>query len=399
MSNVDLRIGLADIASQARPVDLYGRALARSRQLRRRRTAGAALAAAVAVLAVVGLTSQVLGGSNAAPGPVAPVTPTASPSPEPTDIPTDPPAVLTPLSNATLTFPDWPVVREEIGLGTCPTGPVTFVNNFVEETGTGTSLHVGPVLSVQVAGEAHLVATVSCGGPGQGSAEQVIAYRADGAGFTVVDKVVDSTVTPAEGALAYITGLTAGPAPGSVVVEHMLGLTIGTGHATYGMLSQHRTYTWDGSDYERTAGPASFLADPTAVDVSVTASELVFGPPVEFCRTGTITLTVANNGSTAVGDVALALMLPGLGEGTVNAFACSGVPDGQGIDSALVPVGLVMAGANRTVTATVVVDTRREADYGPGVGRFEGGLPEMTYADVRVGEQRTGTTVRLTVRY
>ena len=69
-----------------------------------------------------------------------------------------------------------------------------------------------------------------------------------------------------------------------------------------------------------------------------------------------ITLTVTNHKPSPVEDVTLALMLDGLGERSVNAEACSGVPDGQGTDIVLVRVGSMAAGSTRTVTATMVAD-------------------------------------------
>lgn len=69
MSSFDLRNGLAEIATEAQPVDLYARAVRRSRQIRRRRSGLAVLAAAVAVGLIAG-TWQLMPGS--ATGPVQP---------------------------------------------------------------------------------------------------------------------------------------------------------------------------------------------------------------------------------------------------------------------------------------------------------------------------------------
>ncbi len=398
MTDLDLRTGLAAIATEARPVDMYDRTLRRSRQIRRRRNAVASVAAMVAVLVVTGTTWRLLPGPGSAPMPPSgSPSPTAGPTDPATDEPTQPSTVL---SNATLTFPDWPGPRDELGLGACPTGPITFIDNYYYDNATGTSLSVGDVVRVEAAGENHVVGVFSCGGPGQGSADQVLAYRAEGDGFGFVGSVVDtSVVTPAEGAWAFIGGLDGDVE--TVTVPLMLRLSIGTSVPQYEELLQQRTYGWDGSGYVQTAGPTSFLTGP-AIDLSLTASDLVFGPAVEFCRMGQIALTVTNNGTEPVADVEVALVLPGLGE--TYPGDCQMESTGQGRESALVPVGELGPGQSRTVTARVVVDTRNAPAYdpsdpGPDQRRFEGSRPEAKYADLRVGDQRTGTTVVVTIQY
>ncbi len=397
LHGTDLRGTLAEIAGDARPVDLYERSLARSGQIRRRRRAGAVAAAAATVLAIGALTTQLLPTSGAAPPPPGQslsASPSASPSPSPTSIDDEP---STPLSNATLTFPDWPGPVAELGLGTCPTGPVTFAENRYFDGEHNMFLHVGDVVSVHAGGEVHLVAQVSCAGPGEGSAGQVLAYRAEGGGFVLVGKVVDSAVvTAAEGPWGFLGGLESDG--GSVTVDVAVRLSIGTELPTLEQMTQQRSYAWNGSRYAQSGGPTSFLTGST-VDLSASAGELVFAPAVGGCRAGTISLTVSNHRSAPVNDVAVALMLPGLGYRDINSAACPDLPSGQADESALVTVGSVGANSSRTVIATVVVDVDSGPFYGPGVGRFEGGLPERLYADLRVGQQRTGDRVQLSVVY
>jgi hypothetical protein len=250
-------------------------------------------------------------------------------------------------------------------------------------------VEVGHATAVPVDGGSQVVAVFYCGGPGEGSAAQVIAFRPDGAGFAVVDQIVDTAVvTAAEGPWAFITGLTA--SAGSVTVDLRVKLLIGTSELTYGELAQQRTYTWNGSSYEQTAGPTSFLT-PSTVNLSLTVSDLVFAPVDAFCRIGTMDLSVTNNGSAPATDVTVALVITGLGDPGV--IDCEGDVAAQGIDSALFAIGTVAAGETKTVTATLVVDTRTVE---PEPTRFDFGEP---FADLRVGDQRTGHPTAITIQY
>jgi hypothetical protein len=238
-----------------------------------------------------------------------------------------------------------------------------------------------------VAGQTHTVGVLTCRGPGEGSSAQVLAYRRDGDAFVLVGPVFDtSMVAPAEGAWAFVTGIAV--AGESVVVDVMVRLSIGSSVPRFEEMTQQRTFTWDGTGYTQTAGPTSFLADPATVDLSLTTGSLAFAPAEGVCRTGTITLTITNRGASSVDGVAVALILPGLGERPVDCPA----PPGQGLDSAMVEVGAIGPGQSRTVTATVVADSRGDP------GRF-GGPPDRTYADLRVGDQRTGDKVQLAIEY
>lgn len=389
MSNFDLRDGLSGIATEVRGVDLYDRALRRSAQIRRRRAAAAVLATAVAVVAISGATWRLAGDWAHPPMPGDSTTSTP-----PTTTPTTPaPTVSEPdpdILNTTLALPVWPAAAPDLGVGDCPVGPISVVDGLYFDDASGTTIGMSAPAILDLGDVTHYVVSVSCGGPGQGGHGQVLAYRLEGTEFTFVGRVVDtSVVTRSEGAWPFIMGVRA-DGDRSVIVELMVRLSVGTWPPEFTELTQERTYDWDGEQYRQSAGPTSFLTD---ADVSMTASDLVFGPAVEFCREGTITLTITNNEPSPLPRVDVALILPGLGESAVT--ACQRELPGQGRDSALVTMPDLAPGETRTVTATVVVDTRSTTD---DATRFDG-RPENYYADLRVGSQRTGETVPIVIRY
>lgn len=400
MTGKDLRSFLAEIATDARPVDLYDRAVRRSREIRRRRHAGTALAAGAAVLVIAGTAWQMLPSPGSAPQPASPSTqpdgtPTATTTPEvtptldvtPTLTQTDPGVQFHELSNATLAVQGWPHRERDGELGVCPTGNLAFERNGHRSGDMWVSLH--SLVTVQVPGQTHLVVVVECSGPYEGITRgMVLAYREDGDGYALVGKVTDTTLAPGEAEDAYVSRLVAGQA--SVTAEIRADLIGGSDPPGYGRLVQERTYAWNGSSYAQTAGPTSFRVDDS-VDLALTVSDLSFGAAdAQGCRTGTVTVTVANDGSTAVADVAVLVKVHGLyapGEGFVN---CPGSSDIQRGDHAVALVGTVQAGQSRSATITVVQD--------PTYTRPSGSSDTYT-ATVRVGTQWTSFDAQATVRY
>ncbi len=368
----------AEFTDAAGTTQMHERALQRSGQLRRRRTAVASVAVALLFALVTVAAWQFW--PRTGQGPVQPAeTPTPTITPTVTQTPTEPVEPVTVLSNATLTFPDWPGPTDELGLGECPTGPVTFTDNRYQEEPTGMVLYVESVVTLNAGGEQHVLGQFSCRGPGEGSAGTVVAFRPVGDGFELVGTVVDtSVVTPEEGPWASVTGLAAGPAPGTVIVDLNLQLDIGTDVPWAGRaMVQQRTYGWNGGAYAQIDGPTSFLVAPAvAAGLSLTA-EVELDGQVEFCRTGVITFTVTNTGPTTLADVAVAVVSPALSYGVVS--QCQADPDiAQDWDRAVLSVGTLAPGAQE-VSVRIVVDTRWE----------DGNLAE---AEVRVGAQRTRVT-------
>lgn len=384
MSDFDLRDQLSLIASEARPVDLYERTIRRSRQLRRRR-AISAVATAVVVLAASVATWQLVPRSEAGPVPPGgPASPTVTQTPTPRPVMNAGEFVLT-----AFTFPDWPGPTEEIGLGECPTGSGIYLNRAYGATEVYLN---STVVEVDVGDAIHSVGSFVCSGPGIGSAGMVLAYRLQGGTLRLVDSIVDTTLSPDEGVWAQIPEIAEGPTSGSIAVTIEAQRTVAGDWRDYEVVRQQRVYTWNGSDYVQTGGLSSFRADPS-VDLSVTPGDLVFGPVEGSCRTGRVRLTVTNNGSNPVADVAVMLGVPGLY--SPPQFTCPETPQTQGYDSALVPVGTLAPGETRTVFGVVMAN--------PAVGgavRFN--LPPGSYfAEVRAagGAQWAGDRVPFAVDY
>ena len=389
MSNTDLRRGLAEIATEVWPVDLYERALQRSAQIRRRRVLTATLAASVAVVAISGTTWQLAGGSAQAPSPPAGSTaPTSSgPTGEPTVTPTLPVDPDPLRSAAVLTVPEWPALSARVA---CPTGELPFVEGRHDDLASGTVVSLLQTATITVP-ETHYIGVFQCWASNAATNEppiavQVLAYRLGEAGLALVGTVVD----PETGSEAGLSLVTAGldEVSRDSISLHLNGI-VGNPPVPIG-LYQHRTYTWNGDRYVQSDGPTSFFAD---IDVSMTVSELVFAPPVEFCRTGTMTLTITNDDDIALDDVWVGLILRGLGDGERAVRECQADPAqyDQAEDYVQARIGPVAPGEARTVTATVLVDTRAVDPT-----RFAGG---GHFADLRVGQQRTGTEVPIVIRY
>lgn len=391
MSNTDLRRGLAEIATEVRAVDLYDRALRRSAQLRRRRVVAATVTAAVAVVAISGTTWQLARGSAQAPLPPAQSTAPAPPGPtgEPTVTPTRPADPDRLRSAAVLAVPEWTTLSP--ARDACPSGDLPFVEGRHEDRASGAVVSLLQTATTSVP-DTHHIGVFQCWASNAATSEpaiavQVLAYRQVGEGLALVGHVVD----PATGSEAGLSLVTASLDTASLnsISLHMNGI-FGNPPVTMG-LYQHRTYTWNGDRYVQSDGPTSFWAD---IEVRMVVSELVFGPAVEFCRTGTMTLTITNDDDITLDDVWVGLIVRGLGDGELAVRECQADPVEyvQTDDFVQARVGTVAPGETRTVTATVLVDTRAVDP----AARFVGG---GHFADLRVGQQRTRTEVPIVIRY
>jgi hypothetical protein len=291
-------------------------------------------------------------------------------------------------SAAVLTVPEWPALSARVA---CPTGDLPFVEGRHDDVASGAVVSLLQTATTSVP-ETHYIGVFQCWASNAATNEppvavQVLAYRLGEEGLALVGRVVD----PATGSEAGLSLVTAGldEVSRDSISLHLNGIV---GYPPIAMgLYQHRTYTWDGDRYVQSDGPTSFWAD---IDVSMVVSELVFGPPVEFCRTGTMTLTITNNDDIALDDVWVGLILRGLGDGERAVRECQADPAeyDQADDYVQARIGAVAPGETRTVTATVLVDTR--AVDPPA--RFAGG---GHFADLRVGQQRTRTEVPIVIRY
>jgi hypothetical protein len=381
MSERELHEGLTSIADDVAPVDLYDRALARSRQIAWRRRGGGTVLAVVAV-ALVGLTWQLAPRLTSAPMPPGSPQPpateetSATASPEPTP-PSSSPGRQDPnrLRNATLNLPAWPVRG---GVGPCPTRRITFVEG-VHEAGAIT-LRVDNIITADVAGNPARIGVFSCHGPGEGRVQQALAYRNEGDGFSLMGKLVDTAI-PAGGADTSVSLGKISAQAAEFIVEVGLQTVPGSAPPAHAHLKQLRRYAWQGSAFVQTGGPTSFLVDPALTRLSATANRLVFAPPRNGCRTGTITMTVTNDGPQPANDVTAVLIVPGLSD---PGGQCQAPPQ-QGYASYLAPVGSLAPGASKEVTASMVI---AEDGQHQGVEDYPYNLIELRVADQRYPQTR-----------
>jgi hypothetical protein len=381
-----LRTGLTAIASRVDSVDLYDRSLARSRQINRRRGTGASLLAAVAVVSAVAVW-QLVPGPNGVPQP--PTSPPATPGVS--DSATTPaPSVTSPgapriaagdLTNATLEIPAWPT-----NLPQCRSGQLTFTNNKVDSRELPDQ--VGMTITKTVAqdvdndGAAEAVAFVACRGPGEGVHTQVVVYRGGPAGPVLLGRVFGSISTPTTtGEPVSIRDVSAAPS-GRITLALRSG-PAGSAPPQYGQVDQTRVYGWNGTEFAQVSGPSSFTID---ADVVMTATPMRFGPANGHCRTGTVTVTVKNNGQQAVRDTKIALIHP-----TVDAGECAGGTPTAGFESTLVTVGDLAAGVTKSIPITVM----NSQDGVSGTTIDE----SWNYLELRVGVQRLEDHPRLVISY
>jgi hypothetical protein len=70
---------------------------------------------------------------------------------------------------------------------------------------------------------------------------------------------------------------------------------------------QTRSYRWTGNGFGQTGGPTSFTV--SRPELTATLSDLVYGPAFNGTRTGTLTVSVHNGGTTKVSDASIAFEL------------------------------------------------------------------------------------------
>jgi hypothetical protein len=185
---------------------------------------------------------------------------------------------------------------------------------------------------------------------GEGGPTQAVAFtrQRDGT-YRTIGTVVHSSPTFQQGAgpdIAEIAGLTIGD-QGTVqaTVRDRFGCC-GVNRAT--ITTQQRTYAWSGHGFQQDAGPTTFLGDHAVSDLRVTAGTVAVTPTgAPMTYTGTLTVTVTNQGPEAIADVRLvvsAYTMPMTG-GDWSRFS----PDG------VCTIGSMNAGATLTFTLPLLV--------------------------------------------
>ncbi|MER7893510.1 hypothetical protein ABTX15_27220 [Micromonospora sp. NPDC094482] len=287
-------------------------AVRRTVRLRRRRTFGSAVAAALALTAGPILGYAALDGPTPRPGPVDP---TASPTPSLSASATVSPSASPAASSASPTgaAPNGRISRAQL-LATpvslpawsspagCPTKDVRMAAEPVkDDTNALIAIDHG---DLDGDGATETVALVRCVFGTRGPA-QVIAFDRDAAGEVVTLGRVISTGRPAPG---WLTALDV-RADGEVRVE-LLDIAPGGGWPEEYSQRQWRGYRWTGDGFDQVSGPTGFGPNPNSADLGLVAGDLVLTTATDGSRSGSFTVRVRNDGDRTVRDAVLQLELP-----------------------------------------------------------------------------------------
>ncbi len=222
------------------------------------------------------------------------------------------PIGLLPIASATLVLPPLPV--EIAGLGGCAQGAVAFNGGSAFPRGASRdwwdSTWIEDVVRVDVDhdGTTEIVAIIMCQ-PTQGSEGQVLVFRPrpDG-GFETIGSVVRQAWPSAmdREAIWRVFGIDRGP--GGQIRVHVgdYGSTLPGPYLIYGTY-QTRTYGWNGRAFVQTAGSRTFLVPAGAVKLTITKSRASETTPGNGSGHTVVTVTIRNDGTTAVDDVSVFL--------------------------------------------------------------------------------------------
>ena len=319
----DFRSGVLPIVQPAG----YQQARTTARRRRTARTVGLGCAAViiVGVPAVTGVAlanrdhATPAGTGNATPtaSSPAPTSPTPAPSGSTVSIPPDvgsavtAPAlrcdgasptrggnaglIPTDLCNATLEIPAWPDAATN-----CPSGQVKFTKgqHYIADSlsvDLGTGIVAGPpgaaTIDFDHDGANDLAVAVSCGG--QGWYTQVLAFtRDEQGGVRLLGTVLPSNAVPQVKAVATT--------PHGYVRVQVADFPGVVGQSQPFAQTQWRTYRWADDHFAQVEGATSFPVNPKVTDLAVSATGLVFDAPPGGQRSGTMTVTVRNTGSSSV---------------------------------------------------------------------------------------------------
>jgi len=355
---------------QIRPVG-SGRARATATHRKRVHTAIMSAVALVVVAVPVGVYAAsdhnhngppVVGSSRSA-SPAPSESPSAAPSSAPPTL-----AAITQqeLSNATLSLPSW-----SDGNG-CPSGTVKLRNGqFGGGNVPASQLLKAASVDLDRDGSADAVAIFICHGGDPGLEMAVAFHRAPDGSIQTLGKVVTGIYT--------IADVRAGDA-GTVQLQ-VSDLAGSDGAAATGQVKQWRTYEWDGTGFNQTAGSTSFTVAVPAL--TVTLSDLTFEAPVNGKRTGTMTVTLRNGGTTTISNASVVYELT---VGTVTAPTCDQVVADLPF-SGQCAVQPIAAGATATVTFTMIDDQGAAASPGSTPLQETG----ENLVQIRVGDQKLAT--------
>ncbi|GLL06899.1 hypothetical protein [Dactylosporangium matsuzakiense] len=273
-----------------------------------RTVAVGALAAILLMVPVAVYASGIMDGRRG-PDVATSIDPDLSPSVEPSSSPLPSPST----SQSSPAAPDGRVTSGQLahatvdfgpasaGLSLCPTGRFTFTGNPTTNSQSSSRIAITKIVDVDFDHDGALesVALITCAI--QGADYVVLALdRTAGGSIVAVGRVV---ATSEKDAIQTVFDIRVddGGAVGVQVGDR--GTCCGT---TEEMVEhQWRSYGFDGSRFQQTAGPTKFTPVPPANDLTVTGGgDLVLGAPSGGARRGSLTVTVHNNGpSTAPGAI------------------------------------------------------------------------------------------------
>ncbi|WP_238006868.1 hypothetical protein KZZ52_24810 [Dactylosporangium sp. AC04546] len=303
--------------------------------------------------------------TSAAPPTSAPPSPAASATSSP-PVPVDNRIPRAELEKATLDVPDW--ASDAVATG-CVSGAVQFSggSHLIRDS---MRIYQEQTVYTDVDGDGaqETVVRFSCGD--LVTTFQVVAFaRAGDGGIRTLGQVVSQT-----GAIKTICGLRAG-AGGAI--EAQVGDSITPQrcwepgpHVQF----QWRAYSWDGTRFSQSGGPRSFPANLKVTDLALTVTDLVFRPAEAGGYTGSMTVTVRNEGSNrlpyriwiGVPD-GLGPQVPGGCELVNNPQSVMLLCDGEGL----------APGA----TATLTIQFQAPAPVTSGLAPSAGVTPADGYAD------------------
>jgi hypothetical protein len=230
---------------------------------------------------------------GAAPGPEPSTNPGTSTSVEPSaSAPTPAPAPdgripRDSLLNATFLVPPWPADNL-----TGPSGWLTFHDGEVivppdDQFDFERHILVGGVTygDVDRDGAEETIVEIDC--VVQGGSQQLVALDRD----TVGNVVTMGTVVATTGEVRVIDSGSVRVNSGGAVEARVADFQACCGDETP-QIWQVREYGWNGQQFRQVSGPTEFPPNPSVTDTSVTAGDLVFGPPTGGIRRGTLTVTV-----------------------------------------------------------------------------------------------------------
>lgn len=204
------------------------------------------------------------------------------------------------LGNATLELPAWPDYLTEH----CPAGRVTFSDGTAQlAPNSELRIAISEVIHADVDrdGAKETAALIDCGGVEMGES-RVLAFDRD-ASDTIVTM---GLVTGHTGDIAWINGIRAkGTAVDVEVVD-----TAGEGSVEGFAQSQWRTYSWSGNGFVQSGGPSTFPPNPRVTDLSISGDDVQLVPDGADTASGTLRLTVSNQGPQRATDPFLTVDLP-----------------------------------------------------------------------------------------